>query len=927
MKLTLITFLIALNGCLTAQVWLPHTLQFNSTSTNTDEYQTMLDLDGNGSNDIVFGNAYRKELFLLENSVPSDSRLTLLTDTLYGILGLHGCNYNNDGLDDFIIGASTTLGDGLWLCVNQGNNQFEWIYVCYVAYEGVKKMITDDFDGDGDMDVVYDDRANSNVIWTVTNNGDGTFTQFYIEYTGQPTGLFGAWDMDTDGDTDLLTTYFDFGSSTFRLVAEENIGAMNFVSHVGPSLTGSYSGIIGDFVGDDQLDLLVSSTANPGVFYENLGNFTFEAAAVNAGVSAYDRLGPADDFDNDGDTDYAVVSGSDLLRMTHNANGTFSSTLWATGFYGGVVYNEDLNTDGLKDFVTEEREIWIQTDQTFTNAYTSYLGATSPVVAAHWSEDGNFDLLAGAAGGQLSHYEQRYDESVAYVVDHYMTGNGIDFSTPVKEMVVYDRDNDGKDDVLCLVANYMFWLSKDNGTFVQTTVSNAMAGYEAWVGDLDNDGMHDILVYDGDLKRWEWNGNSYASSTLNTSVTDYFGVLDVDEDGDQDVVYFSWDINAQEWELYYLKNNNNTTFVNTYVMNMSENFPIEFTLIGNCEFKVSDLDQDGDEDWVFASGEQSFTDDSDFLAWLRNEEGEPFTPLLITDEVGQFRDFDIGDFDMDGDLDVVSSVGEDTSLLMHYQMDDQTFEAVGISAMASAPLHLHARDMDNDSDLDVVFGSTIDRRLGWLENGVLDCPRSYNQTTAQVCPGDSVAFANSYYYESGFYADTLQASSGCDSVQVLFLDVLNLPSVVIQNASNILSTSASVLDGAWYFENVIVSNALSIDAADFGVGGYQLIGTSSEGCTLQSNILEVTTIISVEDFEKNQLVIGPVPTTDNLWVQSKEILLLNYALFDVKGNLLFQGSANGCELQLDLSALSSGPYLICIEMANGHLYRELVQKK
>jgi hypothetical protein len=213
-------------------------VQYKSTQSNTLEVSTLIDIDNDGYEDILIGNNNLRELYLLRNNAEGILQLELLTDTLYGVLWLHTLEYNNDGMDDLVIAASTTQGDEFYLCINQGNGVFDWNYMGYAPYEGLQSMYADDYDNDGDIDIIYDDFANSNAIWQFINNGDETFTQTFISYTGQPTKIFGVTDFDLDGDKDLLTTYLNFSLNSFVLVCEENIGNMEFIRHEGPALPG-----------------------------------------------------------------------------------------------------------------------------------------------------------------------------------------------------------------------------------------------------------------------------------------------------------------------------------------------------------------------------------------------------------------------------------------------------------------------------------------------------------------------------------------------------------------------------------------------------------------------------------------------------------------------------------------------------------------
>jgi Secretion system C-terminal sorting domain/FG-GAP-like repeat len=903
--------------CAYAQDWGMRTLQFNSTSVGSNDFSSVLDYDGDGLKDVIYGNSSRRELFLLRNQVSAPMQLEQLTDTLYGVIGLQGCNFNNDGLDDLVIGASTSQGDGLYVCVNQGNEQFQWLYLGYVTYEGIKTLVADDFDQDGDVDFVYDDWANSNIIWKITNNGDETFTQEFIEYEGQPTELFGVADLDADTDLDLVTAYWNFGSGSFILVVQENIGSMDFASHEGPILVGANSGKLGDFVGDDLVDLVVTSNTNPGAFYENTGNFEFVLSNVNPNLTAYSWVGPVLDWDDNGLDEFFYMDGNDLIRVAHHANNTFTSSIVSDNNAGGnILAMEDFNLDGIEDVVTNYIELFVASGDQYDKVFSSYLNASTRVCLLDSDSEGKLDVICGGSGGQVSIFDQTFNELMAYPVDFYLTGASISATTAIKEILPFDKDNDGDEDMLCLVSTNIYWMVNDNGNFTQQIVSDDVNGYAPWVGDLDNDGMHDILVYDSPFKRLEWNGVTYVTTELSWNISDSYGVLDVDGDGDKDILFFYWNIDDQVYELRYMKNNNNN-FVDTYLSNVTDNFPIEFNLSGEGQFSVRDLDQDGDEDWVFASGETSFTDDSDFLAWYRNEGSGIFVPFLITDEVGQFRSFDLGDLDLDGDLDLVSSAGEDYGLMLHRNDGSNVFTAEALPFETSAPLDVLVRDMDGDLDLDVVFGSAYDHRLGWLVNLTYDCERRYSMNNMALCEGDSLWVNGQWAFESGWHADTLTAINGCDSIHISNLTVIDLPAIQIVRQVNNLSVTQTFENYAWYFEGTLISSDVFVDAGDFGLGTYSFYGTTAEGCTLQVTSYNVNNLIGVDHKDLGLWWIGPNPTFGSCNVNAAGEGSIELTIWDSHGRKVRQNKQNGGLSVLDLSDLATGMYAVHVQGGSG----------
>jgi hypothetical protein len=918
MKSIIALSLVCIAFMSSAQDWRSRVLQFSNSQVFSEEYNTLLDYDDDGLKDVLLGHSSQRELFLYRNNPDHLMQMEVLTDTLFGVLGLHTLDYNNDGRDDFLIGLTTAMGNNLWLMVNQGQGEFTPVYVCFLDDSGMNTTVTADFDQDGDIDIVFDDFANSNVFYVVENNGDDTFNLDWVEYDGQPTGLFGAADLDADGDLDLLGTYFSFTQGNLVLVAEENLGGMEFLNHEGPVIADAFIGSIGDFSAGALPDLMLTFTSGTGRIVENLGNFTFSLGASLNAVPAYAELSPALDHDNDGDDDVLVNDATSLRLFSQNANSSFTASIAANAPTGRVKERYDFDQDGLLDLLTRFREVWRRDGATYSHWYNANGMASQQVVAAQISPEGNADIVTIAGGGQVSLFVQRFDEKFEHGTDLYITGTNITISTPFKEVESFDKDDDGDDDLLCVVGSHLTWLVNNNGTFAQQSVSTDANGVALWVGDLDNDGWHDILLNDELLRRREWNGNNYTTTSLSAEVANYYLPVDVDTDGDKDILYFYWGVDAQDYWIKYLRNNGNS-FTVLPLVNLGDNFPNQFELVGDAKFKAVDLDQDGDEDMVFASGSIGFTDDSDFIAWLRNDGGGVMTPWMITDEVGQLKDFDVADFDVDGDLDIMSCFGTETAFMMHRNDGNENFAVEDIAIQASGPLSMRVVDMDNDADADVVFSSIIDRRVGWLENKANDCHREYSYDTVMLCEGDSVMLGNWELVASNLYADTLTSVAGCDSVILMQLAFYTNPLLTIAQSGNVLTATAGFSNYQWYLNDILLpgANELTLDAGDFGTGMYRVHGVSEDGCAVESAQLSMPVLIDVQEFAHATLRVYPIPTVNILHVQSTGSSMDEWHIYNLQGRYLFSSFPRGMNGSVDTSSLPAGNYILIARMHSG----------
>ncbi|MBL0316179.1 MAG: T9SS type A sorting domain-containing protein [Flavobacteriales bacterium] len=913
--------------CFYAQTWTHRLLQYNYSGSGSYLTVTMLDYDADGTKDILYGNTFTRELFLLRNNESHFLQPEVVTDSLYSVKWLHGFEYNNDGLEDYVISANTlSAGEGIWIAVHQPDHTFQWLYAGYAVYEGFQDMYTLDMDGDNDIDIVYDDYANSNVIWTITNNGDDTFTQNMISYTGQPTRLYGIEDLDEDGDLDMITSYYSFTESAFMLVTQENNGNMQFTAHENFALTGAGNGVTGDFDGDGLVDLLHAPQQANGTtqLYLNNGDLTLSPSSVALGLTNYALFGPAIDFENDGDLDFIVTNDAQVLLKKQNSNGSFSSQALVDEYYAAIDYFEDINQDGYKDLIAKTVDIWYGTaaPEVFELTYTNYNTASGPMGIGHLSADNNPDMVLGGYNGQVTIFNQRYDELIEHGVDLTLVGPNISFSTQVQDIIPYDRDDDGDMDILCTIANYIFWLVNEDGVYTQLTVSSNANGYNLWIGDLDNDGKHDILYHTDNLNRWEWTGASYTNTNFGNNGGSSYEVMDCDNDGDSDILYFGYDNNSNTL-VNYLKNNNGT-FTNVNCIVIEDYIPDAQAYPGNQPpMTHADIDNDGDDDLIYAATS------SYYVACIRNEGNDQFTPYIVNDlfeSIYNFMGLAVGDLDNDNDVDIVATIGEDS--MMQLLMNDGTgaFTPQDMPLIVAAPRYIEVRDMDNDNDNDIAFYSPANRRLEWLKNGTNSCDREYSTEEASICPGTEYLFNEILVSEEGIYADTLIAASGCDSIHVLVLDVYSVSNLAISRIGNMLTATSGFATFEWLLNDQILTDvtANTLNAATYGTGIYTVNVTDNNGCT-SSATYNVAVLVGIEDASFVPVTAWPVPFHDELNINFGSIHPKEITLTDMTGRIILK--QNSTLTQLNTDDIAPGNYQLIITDVNGSRYMLGVMKR
>jgi len=272
-----------------------------------------------------------------------------------------------------------------------------------------------------------------------------------------------------------------------------------------------------------------------------------------------------------------------------------------------------------------------------------------------------------------------------------------------------DIDGDGDTDVIAagITANRIEWYENTgSGTFSTHVLTSDFRGaHTVELTDLDLDGHMDILCSGWDnsdskseLAWWKNNGSQVftkyvVSNTLDQSP--FAAAADFDSDGDIDLVA----LDEAPGEIYWYKNNGQMNFEE---ITISSSFGSAHTLT------TGDLDRDGDHDILVNSylGPQ---------AWYENDGLGSFEKHSLQSLSGAMF-IDMGDFDLDGDEDIIA-VGTGATKISLYSNDGtQRFIKSSFSSTLSLGFGLNAADLDNDGDLDVVAVGFQSNTLAWWEN-------------------------------------------------------------------------------------------------------------------------------------------------------------------------------------------------------------------
>ncbi len=367
----------------------------------------------------------------------------------------------------------------------------------------------EDFDGDGDLDVMASSWSLDDQVRYFTNNGDGTFSDA-TEAAGL-TGITGGLnlnhtDYNNDGFPDVFILrgawWYEQGRHPNSLLRNNGDGTFADVTHDAGMLSfhPTQAGAWGDYDNDGWVDLFIGNESSsrgihPCELYRNNGDGTFTECAAKAGVAhvAYVKGVAFGDYDNDRlpDLYLSVLSGPNVLFHNDGA-GRFTNVTATAGLReperSFPTWFFDYDNDGWLDIIV------------FGYGWTSvgdvaadYLGLPSAAERPRLyrnNGDGTFADVTKAAN-----------------LDRAILAMGSNFG---------DLDNDGfldfyaatgAPDLRAVIPNLMY--RNDGGkSFQDVTTSggfgNVQKGHGVAFGDIDNDGDQDIYVvmggaYTGDV--------------------------------------------------------------------------------------------------------------------------------------------------------------------------------------------------------------------------------------------------------------------------------------------------------------------------------------------------------------------------------------------------------------------------------------------
>jgi hypothetical protein len=672
-------------------IWLEHTFIYrndngsfarieNNVKGFDDGSTAWGDYDNDGDLDIVitgnYGSNETSKIYRNDNGTYVDINADI-PESRDGCVDLG--DYDNDGDLDILLTGDSNFSD-ISCVLNNDNGNFVDINagMLGVRYSSCQ---WGDYDNDGDLDILLSGIDNSSYdyvkISKLYSNDAGIFTEINIGLDGYKGNV--AWgDYDNDGDLDILFAGYD-GTENFTKIYRNNSVTPNTIPNPPSNLEEAESGYSISLSWDKAID---NETPQNGLSY----NFYLGNSATT---------GNACDPMSDIHSGYRKIIASGNAGMLNSKDLNYLPS--GTYFWG--VQSIDNNYAGSA----------FSTENTFI--YNSPLPQTPTAIDA--TEVSFYELTANLkdTGDKGYNIELSYNSQFTDLVEGYedvtvITGSSFRF-TGLKHTTTFfyrvrSYNGDGTFSSYSNVIEAKTLFAQFSSTNIELH-GVSYTGNAIW-GDYDNDGDLDILLNGRAYEPYDYYPVSYIYRNDDSIFVDVEAGIeplkdgsaewgDYDNDGDLDFIIFG-DTGSENITKIYNNNNGNFVDINAGIIGIS-----------NGDVSFGDLDNDGDLDLLLSGYTYIGSSSDEEVAITRiyynvNGEFNEYTTNILN---LRSSSMDLGDYDNDGDLDLVISGSNDNyqKFTKIYINDRGTFDDSNIDLEGVSSSSVFWCDYDNDGDLDL----------------------------------------------------------------------------------------------------------------------------------------------------------------------------------------------------------------------------------
>ena len=430
----------------------------------------------------------------------------------------------------------------------------------------------------------------------------------------------------------------------------------------------------------------------------------------------------------------------------------------------------------------------------------------------------------------------------------------------VRSVTTADFDGDGDLDVLVssLLDSTVSWFENVDGLgtygIEQVIITEPGGVASTTAADIDGDGDLDVVAGYFTADEVVWFENTDGLGTFgpeqtvsnNTDGARLIAVADVDGDGDLDVLSNEAFDSTIVW---YENTDGLGTFATEQV--------VANVISGTNPFTTADVDGDGDLDVLVA------TPNNDTVSWYENTDGLGTfgAEQVITNTAIGANFVAAADVDGDGDLDVLFTSSSNNTVAWLENTDGLgafgaeqiiTNGAVGASSVTTA-------DIDGDGDLDVLTTSATDNTVAWFVN--TDGLGSFSAEQVITNTADGVNAVAAADVDGDGDLDVLVASLSDDTVA--WFENIN-GSVLINDTdadgNSLTATLVTDVSNGTLSLNPNGTFTYTPDADFNGVDSFTYMANDG---TVNSNIVTVTlNVTAVNDAPVANVPVGPLVATE-----------------------------------------------------------------